>query len=49
MGWLKQSEILSLPSSSLKDTKFQSVNRFGLLLVFNPNIPHGGVKTFVTS
>ncbi|GAI81621.1 unnamed protein product [marine sediment metagenome] len=36
------------PFSLKRDAKLQSVNRFGLLLVLDPNIPHGGIKTFMT-
>jgi len=30
------------------DAKLQSVKGFSLLLILNPNIPHGGIKTLMT-
>ena len=30
------------------DAKFQPINRFSLLLVFDRDVPHGRVKAFIT-
>ena len=46
---MNTSKLAVLSPFSLKgDAKLQSVKGFSLFLVLNPDMPHGGVKTFMT-